>query len=228
MADCFAVYIADVADRVSKRLVKQSSLTALEDSLARLARPEVGFAQLPVVDVTDQDVEAAFDALRKSAMVRSNRISTPMRKALAEYDDWAELDTRTWESLGITGNFVQRVRASGIAAAEHSFTDAHRAVAMVLKRDSVLAGREGREPRLRHNPLQAIFDKHLLRGARNLRQHYEKAAVRNPLTDSTIPKVLQSIVGRRDEQGGHNENDIVELVRRLLDALKSVDMHFQF
>ena len=204
MADCFDVYIADMKDRVTKRLVKQSSLTALEDSLARLSRPEVGFAQRAVADVTDDDVEAAFDALRKSAMVRSNRIPTPMREALAGYEDWAELDTRTLESLGITGKYVQRVRASGLAATEHSFTDAHRAVAMVLKRESVLAGREGRESRLRHNPLQAIFDRHLLRGARNLRKHYEKAAVRNPLTDNTLPKVLQSIVGRRDEQGGHN------------------------
>lgn len=204
VSDCFDVYIADMRDRVAKRLVKQSSLTALEDSLARLSRPEVGFAQRAVADVTDDDVEAAFEALRKSAMVRSNRIPTPMREALAGYDDWAELDTRTLESLGITGKYVQRVRASGLAATEHSFTDAHRAVAMVLKRESVLAGREGRESRLRHNPLQAIFDRHLLRGARNLRKHYEKAAVRNPLTDNTLPKVLQSIVGRRDEQGGHN------------------------
>ncbi len=48
MADCFDVNIADMKDRVTKRLVKQSSLTALEDSLARLARPEVGFAQRAV------------------------------------------------------------------------------------------------------------------------------------------------------------------------------------
>lgn len=200
VADGFDVYIADMRDRVAKRLVKQSSLTALEDSLARLARPEVGFAQRAVTDVTDEGVEVAFEALRKSAMVRSNRIPTPMREAFAAYDEWAELDTRTLESLGIAGKFVHRVRASGLAAAEDSFTDPHRAVAMVLKRESVLAGWERQEPRLRNNPLQALFDKHLLRGARSLRKHYEKAAVRNPLTDNTVPKVLQSIVGRRDEQ----------------------------
>ena len=142
VADCFDVYIADMKDRVTKRLVKQSSLTALEDSLARLSRPEVGFAQRAVADVTDDDGKP------RSTRCARARWSDPtafrprcekLWRATRTGRSWIRGHWKAWGSR----ESMSSASASGLAATEHSFTDAHRAVAMVLKRESVLAGRKG-------------------------------------------------------------------------------------
>lgn len=202
--ECMAAYLADMEDRLARGQVKANSVEAYRDSMARLARPEVGMADRIVKDLREKDIKAAYVAMRKSAMVRSNRIPPHLRAVLAEYEDWAELDTAKLESLGITGKYIQRVKAAGVAAAEHTFTDAYRGVKHVVLKEVELASIEGRAPLLSFNPFSIIFSKKLVRSARELRRHYERAEVRNPLNDDTLPKVLKAIVARRDEQGGHN------------------------
>lgn len=216
VGECLSDYLDDLTRRLADRKVKPSSVEAVRDSLVRLSRPEVGLAAREVRTLTEKQVEDAFHALRRSAMVRSNRIPTAMRAALAKHKDWAALDTATLEGMGITGKHIQRVRAAGLAAAEHSFTDAYRAVKLVLQREATAAAREGRPPALTHNPLEVVFGRKLLRSARELRKHYDKAAVRNPLSDKTLPQVLKAILARRDEQGGHNAGAADYLLLTLL------------
>ena len=202
--DCMAAYLADMEERLARGQVKANSVGAYRDSMARLARPEVGLADRVVKELREADIKTAYVAMRKSAMVRSNRIPTHLRHLLADYEDWAELDTAKLESLGITGKYIQRVKAAGVAAAEHTFTDAYRGVKHVVLKEVEEASIAGRSPLLSFNPFSIIFSKKLVRSARELRRHYERAEVRNPLNDDTLPKVLKAIVARRDEQGGHN------------------------
>lgn len=201
---CMASYLADMEDRLARGLVKANSVSAYKDSMARLARPEVALADRTVKELREADIRKAYQAMRRSAMARSNRIPTAMRNALMGHDDWAELDTATLESLGITGKYIQRVKASGVAAAEHTFTDAYRGVKHVVLKEVEEASISGRQPLLAFNPFSIIFSKKLVRSARELRKHYERAAVRNPLDDDTLPRVMKAILARRDEQGGHN------------------------
>ena len=149
-------------------------------------------------------------------MVRSNRIPTPMRQALADQPDWAELSTQQLEALGVTGKYIQRVKAAGLASTEHAFTDAKRAVDLVLKRERKAAAQQQREPVLRYNPFQVIHDDDMLRDSQALRRHYERAEVRNPLGDETLPTVLKVILARRDEQGGLNATGADYLLLTLL------------
>nr|WP_195840514.1 hypothetical protein [Stenotrophomonas pavanii] len=135
LADCFAAYVEDLQKRVRNKKAKPASIRAIQDSLARFARPEVGLADKPILQLLDKDIHRAFDGLRRSSMVRSNRIPTPMRQALADQSDWAALSTQQLEALGVTGKYIQRVKAAGLASTEHAFTDAKRAVDLVLKRE---------------------------------------------------------------------------------------------
>ena len=214
--ECMQAYLADMEARLQRGQLKANSVNAFKDSMARLARPEVDIAGRVVRELRDADIEAGYDAMRKSAMVRSNRIPSAMREQLAQFDDWARLDTATLESIGVTGKYVQRVKASGVAAAEHTFADAFRGVKFVVQRELKEARYGERAPALAHNPFAVIFEKKLVRDARRLRKHYEQAAVRNPLTDATLPKVLKAILARRDEQGGHNAGAADYLLLTLL------------
>jgi integrase len=56
----------------------------------------------------------------------------------------------------------------------------------------------------------------MLRDAQELRRHYERAEVRNPLGDETLPRVLKVILARRDEQGGLNATGADYLLLTLL------------
>ncbi|MBO9878726.1 integrase, partial [Xanthomonas sp. D-99] len=204
LRQCMELYIERMGERAKKKKVKQVSVEAVRSSLARLERPEVGLADLKIRDTRTEDVVRGYDALRKSAMLRSNRIPTAMRQALASHDDWAQLSTAQLGELGIAGKYIQRVRAAGLAAAEHTFTDAKRSVDLFNEVEQEQAHETRREPKIIYNPFQAIYSKDLLRGAQDLRNHYSRAEVRNPLGDDTLPKVMKVILARRDEQGGLN------------------------
>ena len=142
LADCFTVYVDDLQKRVRNKKAKPASIRAIQDNLARLTRPEVGLADRPILQLMDKDIHRAFDSLRRSSMVRSNRIPTPMRQALADQPDWASLSTQQLEALGMNGKYIQRVKAAGLASTEHAFTDAKRAVDLVLKRERKAAAQQ--------------------------------------------------------------------------------------
>jgi hypothetical protein len=218
LGGCFLAYIESLEARAKRGKIKAVSVEAVRNSLARLERPEVGLASEPVRGMPDAVVLGALDKVRRSAMVRSNRIPTEMRDKLAKIADWSVLSTAELAALGITGKYVQQVRAAGLAAAEHTLTDAIRAVEMVVEQEIRDAQKEGRKPVLFSNPLQLLYTKDVFRSAKEMRNHYRQAQVRNPLgsDDQTLPRVLKTIVARRDEQNGLNRGAADYLLLTLL------------
>lgn len=218
VAGCFEVYLAELRARLPKGLVKQVSIDAVSDSLARLSRPEVGLAGKQVRDLAEEAVMAAWDAVRRSAANRSNRIPKAVRAKLAGRDDWFLLSAAELAALGVSGKDAARVRASGLAATEHTFSDAHRAVDLVLKRETREAARLGRPPDLSWNPFALLREDNRFRATLELRKHYRDAEVRNPLGEEngTLPRVLKTILARREEQGGHNRQGADYLLLTLI------------
>ena len=195
---------------------KPSSISSARDSLARLSRKEVGATELQVRDIDSKKAESIMDSVRLSAMQNSNRIPTHLQIVLKQFADWSLLTDQELEELGIKGKYVQRVRSAGIAAAEHTISDATRAIDLVIKTEGHDAQREKRPAALSYNPLSILRENKKFRDARELRKHYERSRTRNPLEDKTLPLVLKSIVARRDEQGGMNRGAADYLLLTLL------------
>lgn len=204
LRECMGRYIGHLDSRVKKKKIKQVSVDAVRDSLSRLSRPTVGLADKTLNQLQLEVIQKAFDACRISSMQLSNRIPRDMSKKLAEVEDWAKLTVSQLEALGITGKYIQRVRASGLSSTEHTFSDARRAVDFLIDEERARDHQFGRPQRQFYNPLVVIHTRDMLREAHELRNHYSRAEVRNPLDDKTLPKVLKAIAARRDEQGGRN------------------------
>ena len=209
---CMTRYI----DKLIKDGKKPSSINSARDSLARLSRAKVNAAGLQVRDIDAKKAEKIMDDVRLSAMQNSNRIPTHMQTALKPFSDWRVLTDQKLEELGISGKYVQRVRSAGIAAAEHTITDATRAISQVISTEWHDAQREKRPAALSYNPLSILRENNKFRDAKELRKHYERSRTRNPLEDKTLPLVLKAIVARRDEQGGMNRSAADYLLLTLL------------
>lgn len=80
LRQCMELYIERMGERARKKKVKQVSVEAVRSSLARLERPEVGLADLKIRDTRTEDVVRGYDALRKSAMLRSTVSRLPCAK----------------------------------------------------------------------------------------------------------------------------------------------------
>lgn len=204
LREALECYIAHLDARAKNKKIKPASVDAVRDSLARLSRPTVGLADKTLNQLQLEVIQQAFDACRISSMQLSNRIPRDMSKKLAEVEDWAKLTVSQLEALGITGKYIQRVRAAGLSSTEHTFSDARRAVDFFIDEERARDHQFGRPQRQFYNPLVVIHTRDMLREAHELRNHYSRAQVRNPLDDKTLPKVLKAIAARRDEQGGRN------------------------
>lgn len=218
VGECLERYIKELERRHKKGKVKAVSIQAVEDSKKRLERPEIALAGRMVRSIDKKAVQDAFEATRLSCMRLSNRIPTRIRQALDDVEDWATLTTAELEERGVVGKYVPRVRSAGLAAAEHTMGDAIRAVNFVIEEEWDNAQLADRQPRLSVNPLKAAYRLDLFRKADELTEHYERAGVRNPLGegDQSLARVLKAIVGRRDEQGGHNRAGADYLLLTLL------------
>ena len=142
--------------------------------------PAVGLADKSLNELHLEVIQQAFDACRISSMQLSNRIPRDMSKKLAEVADWAKLTVSQLEALGITGKYIQRVRAAGLSSTEHTFSDAGRAVDFLIEEERARDHRFGRPQRQFYNPLVVIHTRDMLREAHELRNHYSRAEVRNP------------------------------------------------
>ncbi|UKE46274.1 integrase [Xanthomonas translucens pv. cerealis] len=204
LRECMGRYIGHLDSRAKKKKIKPVSVDAVRDSLSRLSRPGVELADRALNDIKAEGVKAAFDACRISSMKLSNRIPKEMSQKLSRVADWSKLSVAELEALGITGKHIQLVRAAGLSSTEHTFSDARRAVEFVIKQERARDHESGKPQRHFYNPLDVIQTEDMLREAHELRSHYSRAEVRNPLGDETLPKVLKAIAARRDEQGGRN------------------------
>ncbi|MBN8884426.1 MAG: integrase family protein [Rudaea sp.] len=216
VGDAMRGYIEHLTSLKGRGKVKSAGVDGARDSLARLERPEVGLASQEIAQLTDKEVTDGWNRLRHSAMLRSNRLPEAARTKLKRHGPWWELERgELVTKLGLTGKTVELAYAAGLAAAEHTMSDARRGVERVLAAERKNATRENRTPVLFHNPFDVLIETKLFRSTRDLRKHYEAARVRNPLgVDDTqtgqksLPNVLKSLLARRDMKSGANSTAI--------------------
>lgn len=216
--ECLERYIQRMEAQVETGKRKANSAKATHNSLARLARDEVGLADVQIRDLNQDQIASAWNALRTSAMLKSNRIPAEIKPLLAKKEKWWALTMDEYTAMGLSGKYVQRAKSAGIEAVEHTFADLNRAIELVLRQERMDAQREGRKVVIEHNPVEALFDLELWRGAKEKREHYRKAQVRNPLgkEDGSLPAVLKTLVFRRNLQNKHNAVAVDYLLLTLL------------
>jgi hypothetical protein len=224
VGDAMCAYIEHLDDLVARGKVKPAGLSGAKDSLARLERPEVGLAELPISRTTDKQILDGWNALRDSAMLRSNRLSQDVKNKLKKHGDWWRLSRADLVSkLRFSGKVVEQAHAAGMAAAEHTMSDARRAVDRMLVAERKNAARQERHPVIFHNPFDVLAESQMFRSSRELRKHYEAARVRNPLGvddaetgQKSLPSVLKSLLARRDMQNGWNATAVDYVLLTLL------------
>ncbi|MDQ7995184.1 MAG: integrase arm-type DNA-binding domain-containing protein [Luteibacter sp.] len=217
-------YVRYLEELQGRGKVKSAGVEGARDSLARLEREDVGLADRPIAALTDDEIKVAWNRLRHSAMVRSNRLPKAVKAKLVQAGEWWKLDRAALVSrLRLTGKDVELAYAAGMAAAEHTMGDASRAVERVLKQEAKAAGNGLRRPALVHNPFSVLAEEGLHRSTRELRKHYEAARVRNPLGQDdaatgqrSLPTVLKALLERRDMQNGQNATAVDYILLTLL------------
>jgi hypothetical protein len=217
-------YIDHLADLGTRGKGKLSGLEGAKDSLARLERKEVGLAKLAIATTKDAQVLKGWEDLRHSAMLRSNRLPKDVKDKLIRHGDWWKLSkTELVSQLRLSGKTVELAYAAGLAAAEHTMSDARRAVERVLASERRMAAQAGRQPVLFHNPFDVLSETAMYRSSRELRKHYDAARVRNPLGvddaetgQKSLPSVLKSLLARRDMQNGWNATAVDYVLLTLL------------
>ncbi|MBD8636711.1 Arm DNA-binding domain-containing protein [Stenotrophomonas sp. CFBP 13725] len=204
-------YIAHLEDRVKRRKAKAGGVDGVKDSLARLQREDVGLADRAIVDLKDEDILAAWNKLRHSCMLLSNRLKPELKDWLTAKGKWWDLSREELVLRGLTGKAVELAYSAGLTATEQTMGNASRAVARVIAAERKAATQAERKAAIAYNPFEVLYELERYRSSRELADHYENAKVRNPLgTDTadtgnqTLPMVLKALVGRRDMQNGHN------------------------
>ena len=216
-------YIAQLEDRMARGKAKAGGVHGVKDALSRLQRPDVNLADKAIVGLSDKDILDAWNRLRHSCMLQSNRLKQPVKDLLTAQGEWWKLSYTDLVRLGLTGKTVALAHAAGLSATEQTMGNASRAVTKAIAADRKLANQDGRPPALAHNPFEVLYDQDRYRSSRDLAKHYEAAKVRNPLgTDpaatgqKSLPTVLKALVGRRDMQNGHNAVGVDYLLLTLL------------
>lgn len=211
VGDALRAYIQHLEERLVRGKGKAGGVEGVKDSLARLEREEVGLADRSIASLTDKDILEAWDRLRHSCMLNSNRIKPATKEFLTAQGQWWKLSYADLVRLGLTGKTVALAHAAGLTATEQTMGNASRAVDRAMKAERKVAAQAGRQPALAHNPFEVLYEEGYYRSSRDLAKHYEAARARNPLGtgnsatgNQTLPMVLKALVGRRDMQKGHN------------------------
>lgn len=199
------------------RPATESTLKMLRNSMARLARPEVGLAHVAIKDLTEDQVLKAFSATRLSAALQSNRLSDATKLYMKGVQR-VDLTDDELRKLGVQSEAMrERVRAAGVSAAEQTFATASRAVRYVLEKEARQAKSAGRAPLLVGNDFQVLWEEGKMRDGKQLHEYYRKARVRNPLgqEDNTLGQSIEYLWNRRVAQRGQNESGVYYLLTTL-------------
>lgn len=199
------------------RPATEGTLKTLTNSIARLARPEVGIGNTPIMDLDEEKVTKAFEATRLSAALHSNRLSQPV-KDFMERTGRVDLTDAELTKLGVTSEAMRsRIRAAGVSAAEQTFATAFRAVNYVVDKEARAAKKAERKAVLFGNDFGVLWEEGKMRDAAGLHDYYEKARVRNPLgsEDNTLGDAIEYLWSRRQAQRGQNESGVYYLLTTL-------------
>lgn len=200
------------------RPAKASTLTMLRRCQERLDRPEVGVGGRRLRDLTDDAVATAFKATRLSCALHSNRVPEPVKAEMRKRGQ-AQLPDEVLRDLGIlSASRRLRINAAGVTAAEQTFVLARRAADDLIKERRIQAERTDARPLLRVNPFHLVGTRDLLRTARDLRDYFNRAKVRNPLGegDGSLGAAIEYLWSRRHAQRGQNTSGVYYLLTTLL------------
>ncbi len=249
VAEAMADYIGELEEKLVSGKVKSSSVEAVRLSLERLKRPGVDLAGREIVSLTHEDVIKGWHALRHTSMELSNRLSPQVKSLLKDQKQWWKLDLQSLVKLGLPSKQAALAVSAGLAATEYTMGDARRAVDIALRQARKLAAQTERNPAIVYNPFEVLEERGMFRSTKELRTHYERAKIRNPLgmDDAqtglkTLPSVLKALIGRRALQGGNNATGVDYLLLTLLwgtrrgesaavrwfDSCTNDELHFQF
>lgn len=208
---CMARYIDHIHNQMLNGYRKAPSVQGVRDSLSRLERPGVDLADKQVRNLfaehdngrmSEHPMVIAWNACRRSCMEMSNRLSPEQKSQLLGAGNWWDLDSTTLEAMGFRGRFIQRAKAAGLAATEHTFGDLTRAINLVIEEEAELAVLQRRTPELSINPTKVLYKEGYFRDHTKLRSHYRKAQVRNPLgeaeDDLSLQRTMKALLQRRD------------------------------
>ena len=195
----------------------EGTLKMLNNSMARLERPEVGLGHKEIRHITEEDVIKAFEATRLSAALQSNRLTDPIKLYMKSVKR-VELTKDELDKLGVKSEAMRvRIRAAGVSAAEQTFATAARAVRYAIEKEARQSKKAGRQPLLMGNDFHVLWEEGRMRDGKALHNYYEKARVRNPLgaADNTLGKSIEYLWGRRVAQKGQNESGVYYLLTTL-------------
>ncbi|RZI81691.1 MAG: integrase [Rubrivivax sp.] len=208
---CLGLYITHLTSLMVNGKRKPSSVQAVRDSLARIERPEVNLANKQLRDLTPKITDpadmphpmiTAWNACRLSCMKLSNQLDEKQREVLEAAGKWWELSAVELEALGFRGRHIQRAKAAGLAATEHTFGDIHRAIQMAMAEEKEKSNLQKRDSEITVDPTRILYKEGYFRDHTALRAHYRKAQVRNPLgeaeEDQSLQRALKALVQRRD------------------------------
>ena len=216
---CLALYIEDLRQRHKNGHIQENSVLAVEASLRRIERPEVGLADVEVralmkgktevsedgqtIVVGEHPLIVAWKNCRRACMKLSNQLNDDQKRALDAAGDWWTLSAQALEDMGFRGRHIQRALSSGLAATEHTFGDIHRAIKLFIEQEAFNAAQQGpRDPVITVNPTLVLFKGGYFRDQTKLRAHHRRAKTRNALgatqDDQSLPHVMKAMIQRRD------------------------------
>lgn len=207
----------DMLARRTNPPVSEGTMKMLRSSIMRLSRKGVELGDRRILEITEDDVLRAFDASRLASALNSNRLTQPVKDYMRKVGR-VNLTDEELMTLGVDSDAKRvRVRAAGVSATEQTFATANRAVNYVLSKESRAAKKLGRNPLLRGNDFQVLWEEGKMRDAKALQQHYKDARVRNPLgqADGTLGAAIEYLWSRRRAQKGQNESGVYYLLTTL-------------
>lgn len=208
--ECLNRYIGHLESLVSNGQRKASSVAAVRASLTRVERPSVGLANKQLRELTPMPgspephpMIVAWNACRKACMSESNQLTQAQKDALGSVGEWWNMSATELEALGFRGRYIQRARAAGLAATEHTFGDIHRAIQLAMEEEAHLSRAQKRDPEITADPTRILYKQGYFRNHTALRAHYRKAEVSNPLGDAdddqSLQRALKALVQRREQ-----------------------------
>jgi integrase len=173
VAECVALYRKHLVERTKP--AKDASLRGLEHAINRLARPEIGLAEVRVGDlVGEARILAAFDAIAKG------------RRKMVDGTQRANPSSRAYDAPTIT-------------TAEVTFRWVSRVVDYCMTREKRIATNTGRAVSLPANPFHVLREEGRYRTREQLEAHYKATGARNPmqLRDGSLGRFLEALWAKR-------------------------------
>lgn len=201
VGQAFDRYLAHMEKRKDRR-IKEGSLNAIKDAKSRLARKEVGLANLRILDLRPERVLDAWDSVRKTSRDQSNHLKALDKKPKSS---WTVSDKAKYET-------------AGLSSVEQTFRWAKAAVAYIIDWEAENASAERRTPILTYNPFSVVQREKRFRSKAMLERDYEAKNVRNPLAsdDESLKSFLEALWTHRKLQGELNRTATDYLLLTLL------------